>query len=89
VEWEERTGLLSPHHLYVCAVSSAAAAPAQVAPAPMPLSQEMQALQLQSEAAAKSSQSFLVCYVNGKRHQLLAEDIRPESTLLQFIRESQ
>lgn len=35
------------------------------------------------------TQDFLVCFVNGKKHEIHARDFKPESTLLHFLRQGQ
>jgi xanthine dehydrogenase/oxidase len=70
---------------------SSPSSPAQVMPAPSPNPSalpDLEALAMKAAVLGKQSQSYLVCYVNGKKYQLHAADVQPESTLLSFLRNS-
>jgi xanthine dehydrogenase/oxidase len=42
-----------------------------------------------SDVLLPSTQDFMICFVNGKKYELHAKDIQPESTLLHFLRTCQ
>ena len=74
-------------HMFLSSVRTLSVAlPAQVVPVPMTPNAAADGA---AAAAAASSQDFIICFVNGKKHVLYANDIQPAATLLHFLRDSQ